>query len=53
MQLAQLSQASPVAGQEALIDSIDMDDRLRMLEFAAVIIFLLKFKKSYLPDYTI
>ena len=36
-----------------LFDATTLTQKTRLLEFAAVIVFLLKFKVAFLPDYTL
>ncbi len=45
------SQVKPEFGRTCLFDASPMSLKTKLLEFAAVIIFILKFKVCYLPDY--
>jgi len=41
------------AGLEPWFDALTLTKKTQLLDFAAVIIFLLKFKVAYLPDYAL
>lgn len=43
----------PEAGQEPWHDALTLSNKTNLLEFAAIIVFLLKFKVCYLPDYAL
>ena len=49
----QLSSVKAEAGRERLFDSIKMSHKVCLIEFAAIIIFLLQFGTCYLPDYSL
>ena len=46
-----LSAVKPEIGRECYFDATNYTQKLLFIEYAAVIIFLLKFKVAYLPDY--
>ena len=52
-QLLILSNVRPVAGQEPLFDALGLESKTELLEFATVIVFLLKFRQCFLPDYAL
>ena len=51
--LLNLSSVRPVAGQESLFDALSLSAKTDLLEFASVIVFLLKFRQCFLPDYAL
>ena len=51
--LMEVSSVKLEAGKERLFDSIKMRYKTSLIEFAAVIILLLKFGTCYLPDYAL
>ena len=42
-----------MAGSEPLFDALSIDQKSDLVEFASVIIFLLKFRQCFLPDYAL
>ena len=46
-----LSAVKPEIGRECYFDATNYTQKLLFIEYAAVIVFLLKFKVAYLPDY--
>lgn len=53
MTLMGMSSVKPEAGREVVFDALSMTQKTSLIEFAAIIIFLLKFKEAYLPDYAL
>lgn len=46
-----LSAVKPEIGRECYFDATNYTQKLLFIEYSAVIVFLLKFKVAYLPDY--
>ena len=51
--LLSFSSVKPVAGNEPLFDALTIYQKTELVEFASIIIFLLKFRKCFLPDYAL
>lgn len=48
-----MSAVKPEEGREVVFDALSMTQKTSLIEFAAIIVFLLKFKEAYLPDYAL
>lgn len=48
-----ISAVKPEAGKLPWYNALSLGSRMYFLEFATVIVFLLKFKVSHLPDYAL
>ena len=48
-----MSSVKPVAGSEPLFDALTIDQKSELVEFASIIVFLLKFRQCFLPDYAL
>ena len=48
-----LSTVKLTAANQSLFNSLPISTKTKLLEFAAVIIFVLKFGTCFLPDYTL
>ena len=42
-----------MAGSEPLFDALTIDQKSELVEFASIIIFLLRFRQCFLPDYAL